>query len=190
MIFAVQLLIMMMWGTLALYANELFQFGGSEMGYVSAFAAASGILAQVGLLRVLTRVIPDKAILVAALLTMGLGLVVLSLSMGPLVLLVGVGFMAASFNTAMPTAMGLVSRLATESEQGRAMGTTASAISLASVIGPIVAGALFSLSPRGSYAVAAVVALAAVAIAARGISPASLAVPRQHLSAEYLDRHE
>src|SRR5258708_29992826 len=39
-IFAVQLLIMMMWGTLALYGKDLFGFTGREMGYISAFAAA------------------------------------------------------------------------------------------------------------------------------------------------------
>ncbi len=169
-IFAVQLLIMMMWGTLALYANELFQFGGSELGYVSAYAASAGVLSQVGLLRLLTRLIPDKAILVAGLLAMAAGLALIALGKVPLVMLLGVGLMAASFNTAMPTAIGLVSRLASETEQGRVMGTTASAISLASVFGPIVAGALFSVSARGSYAAAAVVALAAAAIAVRGIS--------------------
>ncbi len=169
-IFAVQLLIMMMWGTLALYANELFQFGGSELGYVSAYAASAGVLSQVGLLRLLTRLIPDKAILVAGLLAMAAGLALIALGKVPPVMLLGVGLMAASFNTAMPTAIGLVSRLASETEQGRVMGTTASAISLASVFGPIVAGALFSVSARGSYAAAAVVALAAAAIAVRGIS--------------------
>ncbi|HEY3060786.1 MAG TPA: MFS transporter [Chloroflexota bacterium] len=178
-----QLLIMMMWGTLALYANELFEFGGSEMGYVSAFAASAGILglpsgrqpapwvlSQVGLLRLAARVVPDKAILVMALLAMGAGLAVIALSTMPPVMLLGVGLMAASFNTAMPTAMAMLSRISADDEQGRIMGTTSSAISLASVIGPIVAGALFSVSTRGSYGFAALVALCAAAIAIRGIS--------------------
>ena len=79
-IFAVQLLIMMMWGTLALYANSLFGFTGTEMGYVSAFAASVGILSQAGLLRVATRVTTEKVILLAALLAMATGLLLLAAS--------------------------------------------------------------------------------------------------------------
>jgi DHA1 family tetracycline resistance protein-like MFS transporter len=166
-IFAVQLLIMMMWGTLALYANDLFGFGGQQMGYVSAFAASVGILAQVGLLRALVRVASERSIVVVALLMMGLGQVLLAVAREPIVFLAGVGVLAASFNIAMPTAMGLASRLSSESEQGSAMGTMSSAISLASVVGPILAGALFSVSPRGSYLVAVVLALVAAAVARR-----------------------
>jgi len=168
-IFAVQLLIMMMWGTLALYANRLFGFGGTEMGYVSAFAAATGILAQAGLLRLLLRVTHDTVILLGALLVMALGLVLLAASSGPLVLLGGVGLLAASFNVAMPTAMSFVSRVASEDEQGGVMGLASAAINLAAVLGPIVAGGLFALSARGSYAAAAGVALILVALALRGV---------------------
>jgi MFS family permease len=168
-IFAVQLLIMMMWGTLALYGKNLFDFTGREMGYISAFAAAIGILAQTGLLRVATAIVKERTILNAGLLTMGVGLMLLALSNTAPLLVLGVGLMAACFNVAMPTAMGLISKLAAESEQGNVMGTASSAISAASVIGPVFAASVFSLSMRGSYILASVIAVVAVVISARQI---------------------
>jgi MFS family permease len=63
--------------------------------------------------------------------------------------------------------------VSSESEQGSVMGIMSSAISLASVVGPIVGGALFAVSPRGSYLVALAVALGAAALASR--SPAGRA---------------
>jgi MFS transporter, DHA1 family, tetracycline resistance protein len=171
-IFAVQLLIMMMWGTLAVFASAEFGFGGPQMGYVSAFAATVGIASQIGVLRIATRVASDRAILVGALLSMCCGLLAIGASTAPALLLVGVGLIAASFNTAMPTAMGFVSRLVSEDEQGSAMGTTSSAISAASVLGPVAAGALFSVSARGSYALAAAIALGAALLALRGVKAA------------------
>jgi MFS transporter, DHA1 family, tetracycline resistance protein len=166
-VFVVQLLIMMMWGTLALYANNLFGFAASQMGYVSALAALIGIVSQTGLLRLVLRIAHEKTILVVALSTMAGGLAVLAASGVPIVLLVGVGLMAASFNTAMPTAMGFASRLATERDQGKLMGTASAAISLASVLGPIVAGAIFSVSMRGSYLVASAIAIVAATLCLR-----------------------
>jgi DHA1 family tetracycline resistance protein-like MFS transporter len=163
-IFVVQLLIMMMWGTLALYARSLFDFAASEMGYLSAFAAFIGIVSQTGVLRLALKVAQEKTILIVALFTMGGGLVVLAMSGVPIVLLVGVGLMAGSFNTAMPTAMGFASRLSDERDQGKLMGTASAAISMASVLGPIMAGAIFSVSMRGSYLVASVVAVVAATL--------------------------
>jgi DHA1 family tetracycline resistance protein-like MFS transporter len=168
-IFAVQLLIMMMWGTLALYGKYLFDFTGRELGYISAFAAAIGILSQTGLLRVATAIVKEKTILNVGLLAMGVGLMLLALSDTAPLLVIGVGLMAACFNVAMPTAMGLISKLATESEQGNVMGTASSAISAASVIGPVFATSVFSLSMRGSYIIASVIAVVAVVISAREI---------------------
>jgi MFS family permease len=78
-------------------------------------------------------------------------------------LLVGVGFMAASFNIAMPTTMGLLSKISSEDDQGGIMGIASAMISMATVIGPIVAGGLFSVSARGSYAVAACLAIVVAA---------------------------
>ncbi|HKC72621.1 MAG TPA: hypothetical protein VKF37_00245 [Chloroflexota bacterium] len=72
-----------------------------------AFAAASGILSQTGLFRVATAIVKEKMIVIVGLLGMGAGLLLLALSDTAALLLVGVGLMAACFNVAMATAMGV-----------------------------------------------------------------------------------
>jgi sugar phosphate permease len=73
----------------------------------------------------------------------------------------------------MPTAMALIWKLASESEQGNVMGTASSAISAASVIGPVFATSVFSLSMRGSYIIASVIAVVTVIISTTGIETAT-----------------
>lgn len=160
----IQLLIMMMWGTLALYGKYLFGFGGQELGYISAFAALVGIAAQTGLLKLLTRAAGEKTIIVGAILTMSIGMLLLAFSPSVAVLLMGVGLMAGSFNVGMPTVVGLASKHSSEREQGSLMGTVSSVISLSSLIGPIFANAIFTFSMRGNYLVASGLGLAAVAV--------------------------
>jgi DHA1 family tetracycline resistance protein-like MFS transporter len=153
-VFLIQLLIMMMWGTLALSVKARYGFGGTELGYISAFAALTGILSQTLLLKVLTSRITEKAIIVMALFVMCVGQLLLAFDFSVLVMLIGVGLMAASFNVGMPTVIGMVSKLSDEHEQGSVMGTTNSAVGLGMVIGPIFATSLFSISIQGSYLIA------------------------------------
>jgi MFS transporter, DHA1 family, tetracycline resistance protein len=164
-VFLIQLLIMMMWGTLALFANQLYAFGGKEMGYVSAFAALVGIFSQTVLLKGLVRIASEKVIILCALVTMGAALLLIAASQEIWVMLVGVGLMASCFNTAMPTVVGLVSRISAEHEQGSVMGTVSSMISIASLAGPVFANAVFGLTMRGSYLVAGGLGLAAAGYA-------------------------
>jgi DHA1 family tetracycline resistance protein-like MFS transporter len=164
-VFTIQLLIMMMWGTLALYGKALFAFGGKELGYISAFAALVGISAQTGLLPGISRKFREKGIIITALTAMSLGLFLLGVSGQVAILLVGVGIMAGCFNIAMPTVVGLASKISEENEQGNLMGSVSSMINLASMVGPVFGNAVFSLSMRGSYFVAAAIGVAAVCLA-------------------------
>ncbi len=168
-VFIIQLLIMMMWGTLALFGQHFYGFGGVEMGYISAFAAGVGIFAQTVLLKPVTRAAGETPTVIAALLLMSAGLALLALSGAVWVLLVGVGLMAGCFNIAMPTVVGLASRRSTGDAQGSLMGTVSSAINIASLAGPVVGNAVYSLSMRGNYLLASAVGLAAVALVFRGL---------------------
>ena len=168
-IFVVQFLIMVMWGTLALYGKHFFGFTGKEMGYISAFAATVGILSQVILLNILLKLIKEKAILILGLSIMCLGMIFLGVSGVVAVLLIGVGLMAMSFNILMPTVTGLASELSSEDDQGRLMGTISSTTFLGSLTGPVVGNAIYSLSMRGNYFFGAVVALSAALSSIKGI---------------------
>jgi MFS family permease len=166
MVFIIQLLIMMMWGTLALYGNHLFGFTGKEMGYISAFAALAGIFSQTVLLKGITRIAREKTIIVIALLTMGGAMALIAFSSHVAVMLVGIGLMAGCFNVAMPTVVGLASRHSAESEQGNLMGTTSAMINIGSLVGPVFANAIYSVSMRGSYLSASALGLLAALVAA------------------------
>src|SRR5690606_4491253 len=76
-VFISQLLIMLMWGTLALFGQHFYGFGGVEMGYISAFAAGVGIFAQTVLLKPITRAAGETPTVIAALLLMSAGLALL-----------------------------------------------------------------------------------------------------------------
>lgn len=163
-VFIIQLLIMIMWGTLALYGKNLFGFSGKEIGYLSAFAAAVGIFSQTVILPWLTRVMGDKVIIIGAFSIMSLAMLLFASSQTAVQLFLGVGLMAACFNIAMPTVAGRVSRQSSENEQGNVMGTISSTISLASLVGPVFGNAIFSLSMRGNYLTAGVLGIAAVCL--------------------------
>lgn len=168
-IFIVQFLIMVMWGTLALYGKHFFGFTGKEMGYISALAATVGIFSQVVLLNILLKLFNEKVILILGLSTMCLGMIFLGASSVVAVLLIGVGLMAMSFNILMPMVTGLASGLSTENNQGSLMGTILSITSLSSIIGPVVGNALYSLSMRGNYFIGGVVALTIAILSIKGI---------------------
>lgn len=171
-VFLIQLLIMMMWGALALSAKARFGFGGTELGYISAFAATIGILAQTFLLKLLTSRAKEKTIIVLALVAMTVGLALLALSLDVAMMLIGVGLLAASFNIGMPTTIGLVSKLSDEREQGNVMGTTNSAIGLGMVVGPVFATSLLGLWLPGPYWVASGLGVVAVLFSLRQIQNA------------------
>lgn len=176
-IFTIQLLITIMWGTIALFGKHLFGFAGKEIGYISAFAAAVGIFSQTVILKHLTSAFKERTIVISAVLGMGLGLICLAFSNNLGMLLLGVGLLAASFNIGMPTAMGLVSKLSAENEQGNVMGTMSSVVSFGSVVGPILGNAIFSISMRGNYVLASGLALVIAIISLKQIrEPKSSAI--------------
>ena len=168
-VFLVQFLIMVMWGTLALYGKAIFGFTGKEMGYISAFAATVGIFSQTVLLNILLRFLKEKAILLLGLVSMAMGMALLGMGSSIAVLLGGVGLMAMSFNILMPTVTGLASEISSEDKQGRLMGTISSTTFLGALTGPVVGNAIFSLSMRGNYFFGGMVALVAALASVRGI---------------------
>lgn len=168
-VFIVQFLIMVMWGTLALYGKAFFGFTGVEMGYISSFAAAVGIFSQTILLNVLLKFFKEKVVLIVGLCLTCVGMTFLGISSFVPVLLVGVGLMAMSFNIMMPTVTGLASELSSEDDQGKLMGAISSTTFAGSLTGPVVGNAIYTLSMRGNYFFGAVVALAAAVSSIKGI---------------------
>ncbi|MGZ6143359.1 MAG: MFS transporter [Myxococcales bacterium] len=133
-----------------------------RVGYLFGFIGAIQVTLQGGLVgRLAGRFGEPRLLLAGCLLAMiSLGSVPMVRSWGALYL-VAFG-LAASGGLAQPSVASLISRAATAGTQGGALGTSQSASSLARVVGPVLAGALFQqVSPGAPYVLAAVLALAA-----------------------------
>jgi MFS family permease len=135
-----------------------------RVGYLFGFIGGIQVALQGGLVGKLARKFGESKLLVAGCLlaAVALGAVPLVRSWGALYL-VALG-LAASGGLAQPSVASLISRAASASTQGGALGISQSAASLARVVGPILAGGLFQqISPGAPYLLAAALALAAAA---------------------------
>jgi MFS family permease len=135
-----------------------------RVGYLFGFIGVIQVALQGGLVGRLARRFGEEKLLIAGcvLATAALGAVPAVRSW---LALYSVAFgLAASHGLAQPSVASLISRAADKDTQGSALGISQSAASLARVVGPALAGALFQqLSPGAPYLLAAALALGAAA---------------------------
>lgn len=154
--------------TYALWTNSAFGWGPAQVGLVFLYVGLVLVVVQGVLIGRLSRRFGEARLVVAGAALIALGLVALPLAVTlPRLMLV---------NTLLPLGMGLlnpsmtslISKEAGADERGGVLGVAQSAASLARIIGPAVAGPLFTAFGRDApyYASAAVMALA-VAMALR-----------------------
>jgi DHA1 family tetracycline resistance protein-like MFS transporter len=154
--------------TYALWTNSAFGWGPAQVGLVFLYVGSVLVLVQGLLIGRLSRRFGEARLVVAGAALIALGLVALPFALTlPRLMLV---------NTLLPLGMGLlnpsmtslISKEAGADERGGVLGVAQSAGSLARIIGPAVAGPLFTAFGRDApyYASAAVMALA-VAMALR-----------------------
>lgn len=133
-----------------------------RVGYLFGFIGVIQVGLQGGLVGILARRFGESRLLVTGctLAAVSLGAVPLVRSW-PALYAVALG-LAASGGLAQPSVASLISRAASADTQGGTLGVSQSAASLARVVGPVLAGALFQhLSPGAPYLLAAALALAA-----------------------------
>ena len=135
-----------------------------RVGYLFGFIGTIQVALQGGLVGRLAKRFGEPRLL-------ALGCVIAMVALGsvpfvsswPALYAVALG-LAASGGLAQPSVAALISKAATASTQGGALGISQSAASLARVVGPVMAGALFQqVSPGAPYVVAAALALGAAA---------------------------
>jgi len=154
--------------TYALWTNSAFGWGPAQVGLVFLYVGLVLVVVQGALIGRLSRRFGEARLVVAGAALIALGLVALPFAVTlPRLMLV---------NTLLPLGMGLlnpsmtslISKEAGADERGGVLGVAQSAASLARIIGPAVAGPLFTAFGRDApyYASAAVMALA-VAMALR-----------------------
>ncbi|HMB53536.1 MAG TPA: MFS transporter [Thermoanaerobaculia bacterium] len=141
--FVVTVCFAMMEASLALFAQELFGWGGREISWLFVWIGVLIVGIQGGLIGVLVRRVGERWLLNAGVAIVAVGLLVMAFSSRPLHLLVATGLLAVGLALHNPTYTGLLSRLTDDASQGGVLGLSRSFSSLARVIGPLAGTALF-----------------------------------------------
>ena len=152
--------------TFALWANSAYGWGPEEVGLNMLFVGVILVLMQGGLIGPLTRRFGETRLLIAGTAMIASGLVLMPFALVIWRLLVVNLLLAAGMGLFSPAINSLVSRQAGADERGGVLGVFQSASSLSRIIGPAVAGPLFTACGRsapffaGAIGMALVVAMA------------------------------
>lgn len=136
--------------TFAWWAMAQFGWGPRAIGFVFFYVGLLSALMQGMLIGPLTKRFGEERLLVGGLALIAAGLLVLPFARGVLLLLLAVSALAVGMGATQPSLNSLISRCAAAELQGEVMGVAQSVGSLSRVLGPLVAGALFSEFGRSS----------------------------------------
>ena len=161
----------------AWWAIGQFGWGPRPVGFVFFYVGLLSAAMQGGLIGPLTRLLGEERLLLGGLGAIALGLVLMPLAASVALLLVAVTALALGMGATQPSINSLISRRAGIDQQGEIMGVAQSAGSLARVVGPLVAGALFSgFGSNSPFLWGAALVVAALSIGWR--LPRAVAAPR------------
>jgi DHA1 family tetracycline resistance protein-like MFS transporter len=136
--------------TFALWAMREYGWGPAQIGYVFTYVGLLSAVMQGGLIGPLTRRFGEERLMQSGLALIALGLLLLPLAGTLPPLIVAVTALSIGMGAMQPSLNSLISRRAGADEQGEVMGIAQSVGSLARVLGPIIAGALFEAFGRNS----------------------------------------
>jgi MFS transporter, DHA1 family, tetracycline resistance protein len=152
--------------TFALWANSSFGWGPEQVGWIFFYVGLVLAALQGGAIGQLSRRFGEARLVTAGAAIIGLGLLGLAFAASLWAVLVVTGLLAIGMGLLNPSVTSLVSRVAGADERGGVLGVSQSAASLARILGPALAGAVFTLWGRNApYYVGAVLMAAVVAMA-------------------------
>lgn len=152
--------------TLSLLASERFGMGTRQAGYLFALLGIVSVIVQGGLVR---RAVPrfgELRVLRASGVPLCLGLLLLSAATTTPLLLCGLVLVGIGYGGSIPSVLALLSRATRPERQGAVLGLGQSVGSLARVLGPALAGALFDIRLALPYVAGAALILTAVVFVA------------------------
>ncbi len=157
--------------TLSLLASARFGLGAREAGYLFALLGVVSAIVQGGLVR---RIVPrtgERTLLLLSALPFSLGLAMMGAAATAPVFLLGLVLVGIGYGGTIPTVLGLLSRAVEPKRQGAVLGLGQSVGSLARVLGPAMAGALFDVRLALPYFAGAVLIVLATLLAGRVRQP-------------------
>lgn len=159
--------------TLSLFGAARFGFEAAEVGYLFAFLGLLSAVMQGALVRRLVPRLGELRLIRMSGVPFVAGMILISLSQTVPVLLTGLALLAIGYGGALPSLLGLVSRVAPDDLQGGVLGVGQSVGSLARIVGPAAAGFAFDLGTGVPYmmgaAIAWIASLGAITFLAVGV---------------------
>jgi DHA1 family tetracycline resistance protein-like MFS transporter len=154
--------------TFALWAVSSFGWGPLQVGWIFFFVGIVLVLVQGGLIGKLTRRYGEARLAAYGAVLLTLGLVGLPSSLSLVGVLVVMAALSVGLGCLNPAVTSLVSREAGAEERGGILGVNQSAQSLARILGPALAGVVYTAAGRNApYYVGAIIMAAVVAMAIR-----------------------
>jgi len=154
--------------TFALWANSVFGWGPLQVGWLFFYIGIVLVALQGGLIGQLSRRFGETRLVVAGSAAIAVGLLGLTLADSLAGVLVVTALLAIGMGLLSPSLTSLVSRVAGADERGGVMGVSQSASSLARILGPAAAGAVFTLwGHNAPYYLGALIMALAVMMALR-----------------------
>jgi DHA1 family tetracycline resistance protein-like MFS transporter len=128
-----------------LLTQKNFGWTAMQNGYVFTYVGIIIVLMQGGLVRQLVKRFGERNLMLFGLVLLGLGLLLLIWSSSLALMLIAVGILSIGDGAVTPTSSAVLSLISPENEQGEILGFSQGIGGLGRTIGPVIAGALFSL---------------------------------------------
>ena len=166
--------------TIALWAERQFLWGPREVGYLFAYVGVIAAVVQGGIIGPATRRWGEMRVIILGLCGLVAGFALMPVASGMSLLLVATALLAGGFGLCNPALNSLISRRASSDSQGAVLGVAQSGASLARILGPAFAGAVFSLLGRHApYIIGALLLLFALGIAWRMMQSSDVDAEKQ-----------
>ena len=157
--------------TLSLLASERFAMGTRQAGYLFALLGIVSVIVQGGLVRQLVPRFGERGMLRFSGVPFCVGLLLVGLATTVPALLAGLVLIGIGYGGSIPSVLALLSRAADPERQGAVLGLGQSVGSLARVLSPTMAGALFDVRLALPYLAGAALILIAAVFTAGLVQP-------------------
>ena len=152
----------------ALWTHARFAWGPREVGLIFAFIGTMSALTQALLVGPIARFLGEANMLAAGLMLGSISLFLQVISPSGTMLVIVTTFTVIGISITNPATSGLISRTTQPEHQGAMLGLNGSASALSRIVGPVIAGFLFSaVGVNAPYYFAALAMLPAVVLALR-----------------------
>lgn len=147
-----------------LLTQRNFGWAATQNGYVFTYVGVIVVLMQGGLVRQLVKRWGERNLMLCGLVLLGSGLLLLIWSTNLALLLIAVGILSIGDGAVTPTSSAVLSLITPTSEQGEILGFSQGVGGLGRTIGPLIAGALFSLGPGAPFLAGGVFSVLAILV--------------------------